>query len=432
MSLKIRKPQVRWAGVALALLMLLAPVASQEQEVKDPSTPIKNVQFQAAEIRSVLTFLADYGQVNVIVAPNVEGAVTIRLTDVHWRTAMNIIGRTYDLAVVDDDGGYVRVLRSEDYRKEISEQNKHDAEQRKLVDLQTKIIKVSNSTADDMVETVKGLMTDRGEVSSDTRSNSLIIKEVPDHMVTVLDYIAELDKPARQIKISAQLLEINSQSLEELGINWSAEGTYVTETGRRYSQEANVLADRSTDSDVAGRYTVSALNNDWSASAVVEALVSSGKGKIIAHPEITTVENSEARIQMGQKIPVKQFDESGNVVIKFEEVGTILVVTPHISGDGQVLMHLRPERSTYQYDPNGVIINTNNAETHVIVNNGQTAVIGGLTTQDEVDSEIGVPLLKDIPILGRIFKFTQTRVDNRDLVIFVTPTIVDENLAMKP
>jgi type IV pilus assembly protein PilQ len=135
---------------------------------------------------------------------------------------------------------------------------------------------------------------------------------------------------------------------------------------------------------------------------------------------------------MGQKVPVKQFDESGNVVIKFEEIGTILIVTPHITAENQVLMHLKPERSTFEFDAAGVIINTNNAETNVIVNNGQTAVIGGLTTQDETESELGVPLLKDIPIFGNLFKYSRKETQSKDLVIFVTPTIVDSDLAMKP
>jgi len=164
--------------------------------------------------------------------------------------------------------------------------------------------------------------------------------------------------------------------------------------------------------------------------AIVEALVSEGKGKVVAHPEITTIENKEARIQMGSKVPIKQFDQAGNVTITFEEVGTILNVTPHITAENQILMHLRPERSTFRFDPNGVVINTNNAETNVIVGNGATAVIAGLTTNDEVTSEVGVPVLKDIPLLGRLFKFTQKRSESRDLVIFVTPTIVESDLAM--
>jgi type IV pilus assembly protein PilQ len=274
-------------------------------------------------------------------------------------------------------------------------------------------------------------MTERGKATADTRSNSVVLQEVPANMQTVVDYISQLDQPAKQIKISAQLLEISANTLEEMGVNWTASGAYTTESGRRLDQKGQVMADRSDPASNAGRYTINLLGNDWTLNGLIEAFVEDGKGKIIAHPEITTVENREARIQMGQKVPVKQFDESGNVVIKFEQVGTILVVTPHITAENQVLLHLKPERSTYEFDANGVIINTNNAETNIIVNNGQTAVIGGLTTQDEVESEIGVPILKDIPFLGRLFKYTNKRAENRDLVIFVTPTIVESDLAMK-
>ncbi len=414
--------------LAIALLAPALVVSTLAEEQPDPSTPIKNLQFQSADIHSVLTFLADYGGVNVVVAPEVEGTVTIKLNDVLWRTAMNIIGRTYDLSVIDEEEGYIRVLPAENYRKEVSEQEKHKAEQRELVELDTKIVKISNSTSSDIVEAVKSLMTDRGTANSDARSNSIIIQEVPTNMPKVLDYIAQLDKPAQQIKISTQILELSTKDVKELGIDWTARGTYTTESGRSYPQLGHMNGDRVA--DYAGRYQITALQHGWSVDAFVEAMVNSNKGKIVAHPEITTVDNKEAKIQLGQKIPVKQFDEAGNVVIKFEEVGTILVVTPHITAENQIIMHLKPERSTYEFDPNGVIINTSNAETHVIVANGQTAVIGGLTTEDEVDVEIGVPLLKDIPFLGRLFKYTNNRVESRDLVIFVTPTIVDEDLAM--
>lgn len=416
-----------WVVSALMLAVLALSAVAQDQA--DPKEPIKNLQFQSAEIRSVLNFLADYGGINVVVAPNVDGLVTIKLTNISWRDALDIIGRTYDLAIVEEERGYVRVLKAEDHRKEVFEQNKHSAEQRQLVSLDTKIVKISNSTSDDIVKAVKSLMTERGQATSDPRSNSIIIQEVPTNMMAVLDYIEQLDKPLMQIKISAQLLEISSDGLEEYGIKWGANGSYTTNSGRTYDQSVDVLANRGTDPVL--RYTVAAMGNDWSVDAVVEALIKNGKGKIIAHPEITTLDNKLARIQMGQKVPIKQFDESGNVVTKFEEVGTILEVTPHITAENQILMHLLPERSTYQFDPNGVIINTNNAETHVIVANGQTAVIGGLTTQDEVESVTGVPILKDIPVLGALFRYTNKRTENRDLVIFVTPTIIESDLAME-
>ncbi len=424
----IRKKD-KFVHVLLGLLIVMATstLLATAEEKPDPNAPIKNLQFQSADIRSVLTFLADYGGVNVVVAPEVSGTVTIKLKDVMWRTAMDIIGRTYNLAIVDEEKGYIRVLPEEAYRKEVTEQEKHKLEQRQLAELETKIVKISNSTSDDIVQAVKSLLSDRGQANSDPRSNSIIIQEVPSNMDKVLDFIAELDKPARQIKISAQLLEIWSRDEQELGINWNAQGTYTTESGRSYPQKGEVIAARSP--DVVGRYTVTALQHGWSVDAFIETIIQNGKGKILAHPEITTVDNKEAKIQMGQKIPVKQFDESGNVVIKFEEVGTILHVTPHITAENQILMDLRPERSTYEFDPNGVIINTSNASTNVIVASGQTAVIGGLTTEDEVETEVGIPLLKDIPLLGRLFKYTNKRMESRDLVIFVTPTIVDQELA---
>jgi len=423
------KKSVLSAVFCVAFLGLMTSARAQDQNSQGaPDEPIKNLQFQSADIRSVLRFLADYGKVNVVVAPDVDGTVTIKLSNVQWRTAMDIIGRTYDLAVVDEEGGYIRVLSMENYHNEQTEQEKHKKDQRELVELETRIIKISNSGSDDVVKTAKSLLSERGQVISDTRSNSIIIREVPANLDKVIDYIKELDKPAKQIKISAQLLEVFTNDLKELGIEWTAEGTYTKNSGVSYAQKGEVVARRG--SEVAGRYTINALQKGWSIDGIVEAIVNSGKGKIIAHPEITTVENKQAKIQLGQKVPVKQFDQSGNVVIKFEEVGTILNVTPHITAENQILMYLRPERSTYQFDPNGVIINTSNAETNVIVENGQTAVIGGLTTQDEVTSEVGVPILKDIPLVGMLFKFKQNRTESRDLVIFVTPTIVQEDLAL--
>ena len=428
MRLKYTNRLIWLIGLVMVLSMMMTAVIAEE--TTDPKDPIKNLQFQSADIRSVMTFLAEYGGINVVVAPKVTGSVTITLKDVHWKRAMKIIGSTYDLAVVFEGDQYVRILRNEDYRREVSEQQQHEDQTRKLIPLQTKIVHISNSTSDDIVAAVKSLLTDRGQATSDPRSNSIILQEVPDNMAAVLVYVNELDRPAKQIKISTQLLELYTNDLEELGINWSVTGATVSDGGNTTAiQTGTVMADRSA--DVLGRYTVAAVGNGWNATAIVEAIVNSGKGKILAHPEITTIDNKEAKIQMGQKIPVKQFDASGNVVIKFEEVGTILTVTPHITAENRILMHLKPERSTYQFDPNGVIINTNNAETHVIVSNGQTSVIGGLTTEDEVETVIGVPILKDIPLLGRLFKFTNKRSEVRDLVIFVTPTIVEDDLAME-
>ncbi|MFH1700675.1 MAG: type IV pilus secretin PilQ [Candidatus Zixiibacteriota bacterium] len=413
----------------------------------DATEPIKTLNYQAAEIRSVIRHLADYGNINVVVAPSVSGNVTIALKDVTWQNALEIIGRTYDLAIVfEEEEGYIRVLPAVDYRKEVTEEKQHVVDQRKLSELETRILRINNSTSESIKDAVQSLLTDRGKATADPRTNSIILQEIPENINRVIEYVSTLDQPPRQIRISAQMLEISSRELTEFGIDWTmngaggdfttapsadnmildgaAAGDAVAEARHRTSQTLNDVARPS------GQFWTRIIQDDWDLEAAVSALVSEGRGKIIAHPEITTIDNQEANIQMGQKVPIKQFDQNGNTVISFEEVGTILTVTPHITSNDKILMHMTPERSTYEFDPNGVIINTSNAETNVVVQNGQTAVIGGLTTQDEVETEVGIPILKDIPLLGALFSYNKKEIINRDLVIFVTPTIVEDFAAV--
>jgi type IV pilus secretin PilQ/predicted competence protein len=422
--------------LCLGVLVLMTVAASVSfGDSEDPTEPIKTLNFQAAEVRSVIRFLADYGNVNVVVAPAVAGNVTIALSNVTWQQALEIIGRTYDLAVVYEEAGYIRILPAADYRREMTDSQKHMQEQNNLVSLDTRIIKINNSTSESVVDAVKSLLSGRGRATSDPRTNSIVLQEIPENIDRVVEYITKLDQPPRQIRISAQLLEISSKSLTELGVDWifngadgpnvvdpsSEDGDLVAQTRHSTSQSLDRLGETA-----AGTFWVKTIHDSWDLEAQISALVQDGSGKILAHPEITTIDNSEARIQMGQKVPIKQFDQSGNTVITFEEVGTLLKVTPHVTSDNKILMHLQPERSTYEFDQAGVIINTNNAETNVIVENGQTAVIGGLTTQDEIESHTGLPILKDIPLLGYLFSYSKKELINRDLVIFVTPTIVDD------
>jgi len=421
-----RKKTEKYLPLLAALVVFCALGLSVQGQNADPATPIENLSFQAADIRSVIRFLADYGDVNVVVAPNVEGTVTISLRNVMWDQALEIIGKTYELAVVFEED-YIRVLPSDEYRQELTEIEQHKVTQATLVELDIKIVRLANTAATEITESVKSLMTERGRVEADERTNSLILQEVPDNIDRVVKFIKELDRPARQIKISAQLLEIYSDEGLELGTDWMISGSKQYNEARSVGQTVEQNGDRTTDPFIS--YSVDAILRGWDVDAVISAIVSEGKGKIIAHPEITTIENKEARIQMGSRVPVKQFDEAGNVVIRFEEVGTILRVTPHITADNQILMHLMPERSFLEPDPSGIIINTRNAETNIVVDNGQTAVIGGLTTQDEKESVSGIPFLKDIPLVGLVFSYRTKTVENRDLVVFVTPTIVENDLA---
>ena len=407
---------IAWAFMlGLGALVVLAPLTAG-------ADAIKNINFQNADVRSVLNFLAEYGGVNVVAAPSVQGQVTLNLKNVEWRQALEILARTYGLKVVDEPG-YIRVLLMGDFLKEESDRERHASDQRQLVDLETRTLDIKFASAKDLVKPIKSLLSSRGKIDVDERTNTLLITDEPNTVIRVKDLVTGLDRETRQVKISAKLLEVSSEYLDEIGISWNTFTSGVshnrTYTNDLSAQGANRVA------DPFATYKFSTLQHGWSIDATISAIVSSGKGKILARPEIITVDNKEARIQMGQKVPIKQFSSSGDIVITFEEVGTILRVTPHITSEDRILLHLKPERSSYSFDPNGVIINTNNAETNVVVANGQTAVIGGLTSQEEIVSRVGLPLLKDIPILGKIFSYEKKEIKNRDLVIFVTPQIVD-------
>jgi len=422
---------VRTTSLAIltgALLLLLGSVSLIGQgSVTDPNKPIKSLNFQNAEIRSVIDHLADYGQVNMVTAPSVEATVNLSLKDVTWKQALDIVMKNFGLTAVQEDG-YIRVLRTEEWMTESKSLQQHHADQNSIVPLESRIIDVDNAAAADLVVPLKSLLTARGGVEIDARTNSLIVQDIPENLTKLEAFVKELDRETSQIKISAQLVEVSSSALEEVGINWEFSGFKVESDGDKYEHSEKLFgADQVP--DPISEFTFGTIQDGWDFQAKIAALISDGRGKILAHPEITTVDNKEARIQMGQKIPVKQFDGSGNVVIVYEEIGTILRVTPHITSENRILMHLKPERSTYEFDPNGLIINTNNAETNVVVENGQTAVIGGLTTQDVLENESGVPIVKDIPIIGYLFKYKKKVVENRDLIIFVTPTIVDNSLA---
>ena len=425
-----RRRWLRWCTLVLGISLPLVTLVSVPWGLGEPGPSDKKISalnFQNAEMQSVLSFLADYGEINIVASPAVDISVTLSLQDVTWRQALDILLKTYSLTGVEEDG-YIRVLPTLQFLQEQTLLEKRRAEQISMVPLETLVIPVKHGTAGNMVTSLKQVVSQRGTIDTDARTNSLVIRDTPEHIGKVKRLVETLDKETQQIRISTQLLEIESGSLTELGVDWSMLSRKSAQlldgdvTEGSFAQTANRV------SDPAGTYTFATVQGDFDIEGVVSALVGSNKGKIIAHPEITTVDNSEAFIQMGQKVPIKQFDEAGNVVIQFEEVGTILRVTPHITSENRILLKLKPERSSYTVDAVGVIINTNNAETNVVVANGQTTVIGGLTTQMETKSRTGLPILKDIPLLGYLFRYTRTEIADRELIIFVTPTIVTDEI----
>jgi type IV pilus assembly protein PilQ len=448
--------------LALACLLVINFGALRSQEGIDvvpgpqgSTGVIKTLNLTQADIRSVLMYLSSYGGVNIVASPSVDGNVTVHLSNVSWRDALDIILQTYNLVGINSEN-YIRVVKASDYYTEKAAEEKSLSDRETLRPLETRIINVKYNVATEIKTAVKGLLSARGTVDVDARTNSLIIRDLADNLNKVNDLIGTLDKETQQVKISAQLLEVESGFLREIGVDWRIVGqSYNAESPNkvvngqegtepaipplftenpdrqvRSNDEGRIGGTSQMTSPKIGQFSISQLtkigNRNYNIGAVLATVESSNKGKIIAHPEVTTLDNVEAYIQMGQKIPIKQFDPSGNTIITFYDVGTKLRVTPHVTSENRILLHLVPERSSYQFDPNGIIINTQNAETNVVVENGETAVIGGLTNQEINTLKVGLPFLKDIPVLGFLFGYNKRQVTTRDLVIFVTPTIVEK------
>ncbi|MCI0329719.1 MAG: type IV pilus secretin PilQ [candidate division Zixibacteria bacterium] len=413
-------------GAFLLLVLSAGPARPQGENQK-----MRSLVFQNADVRSVFSMLADRGKINIVVSPLVTGQVTISLTDVTWEQALDIITKTYSLMAVEERG-YIRIVPMKEYLTEQAENAKRIAEHKLLTPLEVRIIPVYNASATDMQKAVKSMLSERGKVEIDQRTNSLIVSELPKNIDRVEEFVHKLDLETKQIKISTQLVEIEDRYLFELGINWSA--TWQDNSAGADLEEAIIQQNANQTSSPIADVQLKTSSVAWpDVQARITALATDGKIKIVSHPEITTVDNKEAIVQVGQKIPIKQFDASGNTVITFYDVGTVLKVIPHVTEHNKILLQLRPEKSSYQFDPNGVIINTSNAVTNVVVENGQTAVIGGLTTKDERKTNTGIPILKDIPLLGYLFRYTRKETVDKDLVIFVTPTIVDtETMQAKP
>ena len=429
--------------VALALILAGGSILfSQTADIGSPPTPqdlkvIKNLSLNNADITSVMMYLSAYSGINIVVSPKVDAQVTMRLADVTWRQALDIITETYGLVGVEQQN-YIRVVKADDYYAEKRALEQHNAEQTSLKNLRTRIVRIKYNVAKDLTKAMQGILSSRGTVAVDERTNSIIMKDLPENLDKAEELIQVLDRETKQIKISAQLLEVESRVLREIGFDWRV----LSDRGHPIptydgSQPDDYIPEHDYGQNTSGQFTgtaigdfkISAAKDHLMLDAMLKMAESTNKVKVIAHPEVTTVDNIEAFIQMGQKIPIKQFDPSGNTIITFYDVGIQLRVTPHITSENRILLHLKPERSSYQFDPNGVIINTQNAETNVVVDNGQTAVIGGLTKQEELSLRVGLPILKDVPILGYLFSYNKKEIQNQDLVIFVTPTIVDEQLS---
>jgi len=386
------------------------------------SRPV-SLDVQNAEISTVLRSLASFSGANIVASPRVEGKVTVKLEDVPWVEALGVILRAHSFDYVEESGIF-RVDTAEALRQESLAQKKTERQVAELTELQLGKSTLNFASAAETRGALEEMLTQRGTIDIDVRTNSLLINDIPSRVALIQEMAEQLDSRTPQVEINARLIDIDTKATQELGISWGI-------TNFRASG-ANVVGAGGVSSalqDPAGTIMLGSVQSYGDLLLKVEALERANRAKLISNPVLTTTDNREARILVGQKIPLIVADEAGNAITQLTTIGIQLAVTPHINDKDTITLDIHNEISDLSSEATvqgGVIINTNESDTRVVVKNGETAIIAGLIRDVESHFKSGVPVLQDIPLLGALFRHSSKSTASRELVIFVTPRIVTD------
>ncbi len=428
-----------------------APPATAEEmaAVSQPTeTGLISVDFKDADIRQVLRILSLKSGVDIVAGADVEGLVTIKLTNVPWEQALDIILRTYGLAY-ERKGNVVRVLTLAAIEQEA---------------LSTEVFPLNYAKAKDVMDVIKEMLTDRGKVKFDERTNTIIVTDLPSSLFQLHQVIERLDQITAQVHIDTKIVETTLAKTDNIGVDWFNSATLTLapavipttfpfpggasfgNIGEEFVPFAGSLSPSTGASitqgkvpQVGGTFTFGTLT-PASLGMTLNMLASKVDTKVISHPTIVTLDNKEAFVQVGQDVNIPSFTidpSSGKASVTGvtpRSIGVILKVTPHINVQRDIVLDLAPEITSVVGDfddfGNGIKFprfSVQKAKTQVRLKDGQTLVIGGLVKRQLAVTTDKVPFLGDIPIFGLLFTNRKTTDDpHQDLLIFLTVNLVEE------
>ena len=402
-----------------------------------------SMDFQDVDIKNIFRIIAEISGYNLVLSPDVKGSVNIRLVDVPWNKAFELILENNALGRVCE-GNIIRIVPNATLLAAQVEEP-----------LVTEMIRINYAILADMVKNLTGLKTQRGSITADTRTNTLILTDIPEKVDEMMSVVKTLDVRTPQVMIESKIVEVTRNFTQELGIQWGGFTERVDfgktdgfpaliRTGgdrtTRFQDDADVLAnngvvdpgfivDLGIPSQPAGQFGVllQTLSGDHALDIQLEALEAQGKSRTIATPKVTTLDNIEAKIQSGQRFPIQTSTPTQGTVVEFVDANLELKVTPHITADENIYMKISATQNTADF-ANSVLgipsINTKEAFTEVLVFNGATTVLGGLYQKVESENLRSVPFFADIPFIGYLFKNRAEDDEISELLIFITPTIV--------
>jgi len=406
-----------------------------------------SLDFQDADINDILRLIAEVGKVNIIAGGDVQGKITTRMTDVPWDQALDVILKINGLAQ-ERSGNIIRVAPLEKFTNERQERLKAQVTEVQAEPLVTRIVPANYAAAKDLRPNLEKLLSRRGTIIIDARTNTMIITDTQASLDAVLALIEKLDRPTPQVMIEARIVESSRTFLRELGIQLGLSHSQITDktfpnridvrggvpatnTGGLTppAAPANFLLDLPAavglGSGGAIGFSLASIGGSI-LDAQLSALESSGRGKIISSPKIATLDNTEAQIQSGRKIPVATVSAEGTRT-EFVDANITLKVTPHVTPNEFIGMKITATKNEADFTQqvNGIpTITTREANTDMLVKDGDTVVIGGLYRRTIQSAHSGLPGLSNIPVLGWLFRKERQQDDSDELLIFLTPRII--------
>jgi type IV pilus assembly protein PilQ len=424
-----------------------------------------SLNFQDIETRAVLQLLADTSDLNMVVSDTVQGSVTLRLQNVPWDQALDIVLRTKGLDM-REQGNVILIAPADEIAARERQELETYAQRQELEPLRAEFVQVNYAKANDLAALISSgaenaLISERGSVAVDERTNTLLVQDTEERLADIRRMVAILDVPIRQVLIEARIVTVNDDYSKELGVRFGV--TYVDDygsgglitttggalgagtivnsaldniqnTGQPFPVEAPSIIERYNVNlpvlNPAGRIALAILDNDYIVDLELSALQAEGRGEIISTPRVVTANQKQASILQGVEIPYQESSSSGATTTQFKEAVLRLLVTPQITPDDRIIMDLQVNQDTVGQAvasaTGGFVpsIDTREVITQVLVNDGETVVLGGIYETETREVINQVPVLGDIPFIGRLFRSTKEESNKSELLIFITPKIL--------
>jgi type IV pilus assembly protein PilQ len=415
-----------------------------------------SLDLQDADLVNVLRLFGELANLNMILSPDVKGKVTVRLVNIPWDQAMEIILKMNGLGYGIEDN-ILRIASQSALAKEADDELRTKEARKKAEDLITRIIPINYSEAAKIESTIKKSLSARGETVVDARTNTLIVKDIPRNVDDVLLLIRQLDKPTPQIMIEARIVEASLNFNRSLGVQWggkyNASAATGNPTGLQFPNSIGVTGGPTMGQVPSGQgnyfvnmpapsgagtgggaigFSFGSLSKALNLDLVLSALESTGEGKVISTPRVSALDNKEAKIEQGVSIPFATSQAGGATNVQFVDAKLSLIVTPHATPDNKIFMKIQATKNAPDTSLLGAggqpSIRKNEAQTEILLSDGETAVIGGILIIDRGQTTQKIPFFGDIPLIGWLFKSNTVREEKRELIIFITPRIVKQEV----